>query len=112
MPRAKNARGIVYVNITILLLLVYLLRFDLSDVDVRLRVVLLSSSSSSLLELELVDVRVGVDDRVRELDDGVRLTLCDWVRVGVDLDDVTVELRCFVRSMVLLVRLEEDNDLL
>ena len=97
----------------------YLLRF-VREV-VRLRFSVLSSSSSSLLELERVDVRLVVVGRVRELDDEVRLTVCDWVRVGVDLDVVTDELRCFVRSLLLLlkreldevlVRLEEDTDLL
>lgn len=102
-----------------LTLLFYLLRF-VREV-VRLRFSVLSSSSSLLeLELERVEVRLVVVGRVRELDDDVRLTVCDWVRVGVDLDVVTDELRCFVRSLLLLlkreldevlVRLEEDTDL-
>lgn len=83
-----------------------------------------SLASSSLLELELLDEREVVDGRVRELDDEVRLTLCDFFCVGVDFDVVTDVLRCFVRSLLLLlrkveldldeelVRLEEDIDLL
>ena len=82
-----------------------------------------SSSSSSLLELELEldDVRVDVDFLLPELDDEVRLTLWGSVRVGVDLEDETDVFRCFVLSMLLsrvreldelLVRLEEDIDLL
>ena len=70
----------------------------------------MSSSSSSLLELELVDVRVVVVGRVRELDDGVRLTFCGSVRVGLDLDVVTDGLRCFVRSVLLLLRKRELDD--
>jgi hypothetical protein len=103
---------------------VYLLRFIRSVV--LLRLLLSSSSSSSLLELELelLDEREVVDGRVRELDDEVLLTLCDFFCVGVGFDVVTDVLRCFVRSLLLLlrkveldldeelVRLEEDIDLL
>jgi hypothetical protein len=99
----------------------YLLRFIRSVV--RLRLLLLSpSSSSSLLELELerLDERSVVVERVRELEDGVRLTLSGGVRDDVELGGVTDALRCFVRSLLLrrreldeeLVRLEEDTDLL
>ena len=79
----------------------YLLRFDRS---VDLLRVLLSSSSSSLSELELVDDRVEVVVRLRELEDDERLTLDGGVRVCVDLDLESVVLRCLVRSMSLLTR--------